>query len=87
MLLADTLYPCLGGPERCVTTSILVLPLIKAMSCYHKQTCHDRHACNVDCQVDHKDVVDIKNGSQDVVDIKNWVTRCDRHQELGYNMW
>ena len=47
------------------------------MSCYHMQTCHERHACDVDSQVDHKDVVDIKN----------WVTGCGRHQELGFNMW
>ncbi len=68
MLLPQMLHPHLAGPEHCVTTSTLVLPLIKAMSCYHSQTCHDRHACHLDSQVDHKDVVDIKT----------WFTTCGR---------
>ena len=77
MLLAHVLYPHLEAPEHCVTASTLVMPLIMSMSCYLICCKLVMTIMHIICsQVDH----------EDVVDIKNWVTRCVRHQELGYKM-
>ncbi len=63
MLLAPMSYPRVGAPERFShnINASLASDHVHELPSRLLQTCHDCHACNLDSQVDHKDVVDIKN--------------------------